>query len=460
MTASPSSYGSHLRRSHFLFSPSYHPLNHGSFGTFPKCIRDYQRSIQDQVESRSDPFIRVTQPKLLRQAREAVAPLLGADVREVVFVANATTGVNTVLRNLVYEDGDVILYFNFGYDGCVKTILSVCETTQAEAVRINVAFPIEDDELIGVFEEKVTQIGSEGRRVRIAMFDVVVSFPGVRLPWERLVKSCKGRGVLSLIDGAHGIGHVDLTHLADTDPDFFTSNCHKYVHLSPQDTIKAANRHRWLFTPRPCAVFYVPSRNQHLMRTTFPTSHGFRALNPLTPHAPPSEDAFGDLFEVTATIDKSSYLCAPQAIKFRKEVLGGEESIREYCFKLARGGGKLVAAILGTEVMENKEGTLGECCFAMVRLSPVYSDADVNGSAENGTSLPTKAAPEIAKWMSSTLMEKYDTFIPGMLYEGAMWMRLSAQVYLDLEDFRWAGNVLKELCRNVEGGEWKQSSDR
>jgi selenocysteine lyase/cysteine desulfurase len=47
------------------------------------------------------------------------------------------------------------------------------------------------------------------------------------MPWETLVQACKEMNILSLIDGAHGIGHIDLSHLGEVDPDFFVSNCHK-----------------------------------------------------------------------------------------------------------------------------------------------------------------------------------------------------------------------------------------
>jgi hercynylcysteine S-oxide lyase len=60
------------------------------------------------------------------------------------------------------------------------------------------------------------------------MFDAVLTFPGVRFPWEALVEACESLQILSLVDGAHGIGHIDLTDLGRVDPDFFTSNCYKY----------------------------------------------------------------------------------------------------------------------------------------------------------------------------------------------------------------------------------------
>lgn len=190
-------------------------------------MRDHQRTLQDSVEARSDPYIRYTIPEILVEARVAAASLLGAPTDSVVFVPNATTAVNTVLRNLKYVEGDTIVYFSTAYGACEKTIQYVCETTPAECICIDVTFPLDDDVLVGLFREAVSKLRQQGRTARIAMFDTVVTFPGVRLPWEALVKACQELKVLSLVDGAHGIGHIDLRHLASVAPDFFTSNCYK-----------------------------------------------------------------------------------------------------------------------------------------------------------------------------------------------------------------------------------------
>ncbi len=60
-----------------------------------------------------DPFIRYDYPKLLDESRAAIAKVLNAPLSTVVFVPNATTGVNTIIRNIVWDsDGkDEILYF-------------------------------------------------------------------------------------------------------------------------------------------------------------------------------------------------------------------------------------------------------------------------------------------------------------------------------------------------------------
>jgi selenocysteine lyase/cysteine desulfurase len=159
-------------------------------------------------------------------SRKALAKYLNAPSETIVLVSNATTGVNTVLRGLVFEPGDLVLYTSSIYGACQKTIEYICETTPAESTCVEYVMPIEDDWLVEQFRAKIEAAKSEGKRVKVAVFDTVVSMPGVRLPFERLTALCKELGVLSLIDGAHGIGHVELD-LGGLDPDFFVSNCHK-----------------------------------------------------------------------------------------------------------------------------------------------------------------------------------------------------------------------------------------
>ena len=136
--------------------------------------------------------------------------------------------MNTVLRNLVYKPGDVVVYFSNIYEAVEKTVAYMAETTPLRARKVLYEFPISHDEMVRRFVEVVKKAKSDGLNVRLAIFDTIVSQPGVRMPFERLVEVCREEGVLSCIDGAHGIGHIPLD-LGELDPDFFVSNCHKYV---------------------------------------------------------------------------------------------------------------------------------------------------------------------------------------------------------------------------------------
>lgn len=93
---------------------------------------------------------------------------------------------------------------------------------------VDIKWPCEDDELITKFEETVKAIRESGRNPRLAIIDTISSLPGMRLPYEELVRKCTELDVLSFIDGAHGIGQIKID-LTATQPSFFTSNLHKYA---------------------------------------------------------------------------------------------------------------------------------------------------------------------------------------------------------------------------------------
>ncbi|KAL1979723.1 hypothetical protein VTN96DRAFT_5245 [Rasamsonia emersonii] len=411
-------------REHFLFEEGNININHGSFGTYPKPVLDALRSYQLQGEANPDRFLRYEVSELIDRSREQLAKLLHVvDVDELVLVQNATTGVNTVLRNLTYAPGDKILYLSTAYGACEKTVDYLTETTPAEAVRVEVAYPISDDELVA----RVEKVLKENAPVKVAMFDTVSSLPGVRIPFERLVAVCRAAGVLSLIDGAHGVGCIPLD-LGKLDADFFVSNCHK-----------------WLYVPRGCAVLHVPKRNQDLIRSSMPTSHGYqprerpgkkKISNPLPPS---TKSGFVRMFEFIGSMDYAPYLCVPAALKFRQEVCGGEEAIMSYCTQVARDGSRRVAEILGTEVMRHDQ----PCPVVNVRLPIDPPAGDVTAAAAQARIGAVNA------FVEKMMLSEYKTFVPAFFHNGRFWVRLSGQIYLTVDDFEEVGRQLRDICSRV-----------
>lgn len=439
-----------------MIDPTYRNLNHGSFGTYPIHIRNKLQHYQSLSEFTPDIFIRYQYPKLLAESRAAIASLLRVPTDTCVFVPNATTGVNTVLRNLTWNpDGkDVIVHFDTIYGGCGKTVDYVLEDRkgQVSARVVPLDYPCSDRAVVEAFISALEEESAKGNRPQVAIFDVVTSQPGVRFPFEEITRICKEKGVLSLIDGAQGVGMVDID-LSKVDPDFFVSNCHK-----------------WLHVPRGCAVFYVPERNQGLIRSSLPTSHGFvplpessggrggkKRLNEL---APGDANPWINQFNFVGTVDSSPYLCVRDAIEWRREVLGGEERIVKGLMEMARTGGKIVAEILGTEVFDNDEGTLtGSSMVNVVLPLAVEGEGVVNRKKEAGPGVfevRKEDSEAVGQFIVERLTEEFKTFIPVFLYKGRWLARLSAQVYLELEDFEWAGKRLKEIVERIKKGEYKK----
>ncbi|KAF2763702.1 PLP-dependent transferase [Teratosphaeria nubilosa] len=426
----------------FRFADGYVNLNHGSFGTYPTCLKPILRHYQDASEVQTDKFIRHDYPRLLDRSREAIANYLNAPTEACVFISNATTGLNTVLRALVYEPGDVIVYFSTIYGACEKTVEYLTETTPVTSLKItNFTYPdpsSSDENLSKLFGNAISSIKAEGKKPKLAIFDTISSLPGVRVPFERLTEICRENGVLSCIDGAHGVGHIPLD-MIKLDPDFFFSNCHK-----------------WLHVPRGCAVLYIPVRNQHLVRSTLPTSHGFTPLpqpGKADIHnvmAVAGKSAFVANFEFVGTIDNSPYLCIPAAIEWRKRLTwqgkSGEEAVMSYSHDVAARGGALMASLLGTSTMISAESGTN---FSNVLVPLDY--ATVTGKEE----FEFATAVKVAKWMSDEIMHLHNTFLAFYIHGEKWWVRVSSQVYLTLGDYEYGARVLNEMCDRVRRGEWR-----
>ena len=116
----------------------------------------------------------------------------------------------------------------------------------------------------------------------------------------------------------------------------------------------------------------------------------------------------------------------------------------KYCSNLAIDGGRKMAEILETDVME-EVGNSKRCNFANVRL-PIAL-----GKGEN--EIDGNDAIKIAQWIAEKLAMEHDAYIAIYIHGGKLWTRLSAQIYIDLEDIERGAKVLKELCERVVRGD-------
>ncbi|KEQ63715.1 PLP-dependent transferase [Aureobasidium melanogenum CBS 110374] len=411
---------------YFGLEKDYRNFNHGAYGTYPIEVRDVLFRTLLDAESRPCHFVNHQQPKALQHQRSIIAKYINAPTESCVFVQNATMAFNIVLRNLTFRQGDCILYFPTTFEACKNTIKHVVETSVATAVMVESS--LRPDDICKALKQTITNLKSSGRNPRICIVDTLSSFPGIRMPFEKLVPICKDHGVLSYVDGAHGIGHIPLD-TNELNPDFLASNCHK-----------------WLYVPRKCAVLYVAERNHALVRSGLPTGSVLDAENCESPS--PLAAKFGGL----SNLDGNSCLCVSAAIDFRKRVvwqdLRGEEAIYAYLQQLAVKGSNIISEALGgTDVFEETYGIPNHCGFANVRLPLDYEQITKGDMAR---------AKECAQWMMSTLIDKYNTSLLIAVYDGSWWARISAQIYLDLNDFIWLGGTLKMLCDEVRERDWQR----
>ena len=122
--------GRPLRR-RFLLEPGTAFLNHGSFGATPRTVLAAAERWRARMEANPDRFLRYVLPGALRAAAANLARFLHAKEPDLVFVENATSGVNAVLRSLEFRPGDEILSTTHTYNAVRQTIREVCRRSGA-----------------------------------------------------------------------------------------------------------------------------------------------------------------------------------------------------------------------------------------------------------------------------------------------------------------------------------------
>lgn len=276
--------------SQFLLDPDFIFLNHGSFGACPKPVFRQYQNWQRKLEEQPVQFLGRQYHDLIRQAIQPLAEYLSTHPSNLVFVPNATYGVNLVARSLNLQPGDEILSSNHEYAACDYAWEFVCSKHAAHYFRQSLPYPaLSEVEMLEIFWLGVTN------RTKLIFLSHITSPTALRLPVEAICKRAREQGILTLIDGAHAPGQIPL-NLDQIGADFYTGNCHK-----------------WLLSPKGAGFLYAAPTVQELIEPLV-ISWGYQ-----TDPAKSSGSRFLDLLTWTGTHDPAAYLSVLTAIQFQQE---------------------------------------------------------------------------------------------------------------------------------------------
>ncbi len=379
------------RRADFLLDPQLTYLNHGTVGVTHRDVLATQRAIVEEIESNPARFLlrELADPQgdldgepRVRQAMVPIARFVGTDPDDTVFVDNITTAANAVLRSVPLGSHDEVLVTDLGYGGVSNAAAYVARRAGATLTTVTMPWPAVS--AASYVESIAAAITS---RTRLLVVDHLTATTALLLPLADIAAACHDRGVAVLADGAHVPGNVPLDIVA-LGVDWY-----------------AANLHKWAFAPRSCGILWCAPHRQadlHPAVISWGLDHGFTAE-----------------FDLPGTRDPSAWLAAPAGI----DVLHGYgvDAVYRHNHQLAWWAAGTLSERWGTPFV-TPESMIG----SMVTVQ-----------------LPASAGDDPRGVQQALHDQRIE--VPVMARDGALWTRVSAQVYNDAADIETLADAVAAL---------------
>jgi isopenicillin-N epimerase len=365
-------------REAFLLDPGTVFLNHGSFGACPREVFAAYQHWQLELERNPVEFLGRRSAELLSRARTDLGAYLGTPGEDLVFVPNATTGVNIVARSLALQPGDEVLTTDHEYGACDAAWRFVCEQQGATYRRVAVPLPFDRHQWAPRL------LAASTPRTRLIFASHITSTTALIFPVAELCHGARQRGIATLIDGAHAPGQIALD-LGAVGADFYTGNCHK-----------------WLCAPKGAAFLHArPERQAELDATVVSWGYVAAGAGHTGFDAYTGRTLFERRLQWQGTRDIAAFLAVPAAIAFQQRK--DWPSLRERCH---------------TQALETMHRVL-----ARNGLTAVAPDAD---QAQMVT-IPVRATD--AEGLRRHLFDDHRIEVPITQHAGHTFVRLSVQVY-------------------------------
>lgn len=381
-------------KEYFLLDPNVIFLNHGSYGATPKPVFEAYQNWQRRLERQPVLFLGRELPRFLHESRVALGNYLNANADDLVYIPNATHGVNIVAHSLHLKPDDEILTSDHEYGACDYAWDFICEKTGVKYIRQYTPLPVHArEEIVENFWQGVTT------RTKVIYLSQITSSTALRLPVEEICRRARQAGIMTIVDAAHSPGQIPLD-LQALDGDIVFGNAHK-----------------WLMNAKGSAFLYVRRDLQDLIEPLV-VSWGYHATPEIA-----TGSRFVDYLQWTGTKDPTAALTVPDAIQFMKD--HDWDTVRCQCHLLLR------QAI--------------ERICDLTKMPPLYP-LDSDFYSQMGIApLP----PSNLITLKSRLYDEYKIEVPLTEWQDKQFIRISVQGYNTQEDIDALVGALENLLPQV-----------
>lgn len=376
-------------RDQFLLDPDVTFLNHGSYGACPRPVFDEYQRWQRELERQPVEFLGRRADELLYDARVKLGAFLNTPAESLVFVTNATWGVNIIIRSLDLDPGDEVLTTDHEYGANTMAWEWLLAKEGASLVKKAVPIPVSTQ------EEVVESIWSGVTERTKAIFVSHLTSPtALILPIQQICQRAHDHGILTIIDGAHAPGQLPLD-LQAIGADIYTGNLHK-----------------WLCAPKGAGFLYVRPEEQAWIESLI-VSWGWGPDGALAP------SSFVDRNEWQGTRDLAPFLSVPAAICFQEE--HDWDQVWRRCHELASSARTQIAELTGKPPISPDSPEW----FAQMVACPIATDDPAE--------------------LKRRLYDDYRVELPVFDWHGQSILRASFQAYNDEDDLDRLMSALSEM---------------
>lgn len=362
----------------FLLKPDIVFLNHGSFGATPIPVFERYQHWQRELERQPVEFLGRKAKELLYQSRAALAEYLHTQPANLVYVTNATTGLNIIARSLNLSCEDEVLSTDHEYGALDRTWRFLSQKRGFKYINQPINLPVQNQEqIITDLWRGVTP------RTKVIFISHITSPTALIFPIQVICELAREKGISTIVDGAHAPGQIDL-NLEKIGADFYVGNLHK-----------------WLCAPKGSAFIYARPEVQELIEPLI-VSWGWQSDTP-------GESPFIDYLEWNGTRDISAFLAVPDAIEFQYQL--GWDKLRLRCHDLASMARSSIEMVTGIPAL------YPDSTQWYMQMGTVPLPDDINASQ-----------------VQARLYQEFRIEIPITYWRKRPMLRFSVQIYNDESD--------------------------
>jgi selenocysteine lyase/cysteine desulfurase len=157
--------------------------------------------------------------------RRRMANEFGCGIDEMALTRGASEALQIAINGLDLEPGDEVITTDQDYPRMLTTWDQRMRRDNIKVTRLQFPVPATQDFLYNMFEKAVTP------KTKVFHFTHITNLTAQLFPVQRLCRLARSKGIVSIVDGAHALGHFPFK-LRDLECDAYGVSLHKWL-LAP-----------------------------------------------------------------------------------------------------------------------------------------------------------------------------------------------------------------------------------